>query len=69
MWAPPEQIDQGKFALSVAVKVLEFYEEKFQVDYPLPKQGIKKVDQLMNRFFFLLIRKLTNILHWHYIFF
>ena len=37
-----EQIDQGKFALSVAVKVLQFYEEKFQVDYPLPKQGMKE---------------------------
>ena len=41
MWAPPEQIDQGTFALSEAVKVLEFYEETFKVDYPLPKQGMK----------------------------
>ncbi|XP_068711670.1 endoplasmic reticulum aminopeptidase 1-like isoform X2 [Montipora foliosa] len=40
VWAPPEQIDQGTFALSEAVKVLEFYEETFKVDYPLPKQDL-----------------------------
>jgi len=40
VWAPPEQINQGQFALDVAVKVLQFYEDTFQVDYPLPKQGI-----------------------------
>ena len=39
VWAPPEQIDQGQFALDVAVEVLEYYEQKFKVDYPLPKQG------------------------------
>lgn len=40
VWAPPEQIDQGQFALDVAVKVLEYYEQIFKVDYPLPKQDL-----------------------------
>lgn len=40
MWAPPEQIDQGQFALEVAVKVLEYYEDLFKVKYPLPKQDL-----------------------------
>jgi len=40
VWAPPEQIDQGQFALDVAVKVLQYYEDTFKIAYPLPKQGI-----------------------------
>ncbi|KAL9985906.1 hypothetical protein ACROYT_G008359 [Oculina patagonica] len=40
VWAPPEQIEQGRFALDVGVKVLEYYEEIFKVDYPLPKQDL-----------------------------
>lgn len=47
MWAPPEQIDQGQFALEVAVKVLEYYEDLFKVKYPLPKQGIYHSLQLL----------------------
>ena len=39
VWAPPEQINQGQFALDVAVKVLQYYEDTFKVAYPLPKQG------------------------------
>ena len=46
VWAPPDQVNQGRFALYVAVKVLQYYEEIFQVDYPLPKQGMEPTDKL-----------------------
>jgi len=55
VWAPPEQISQGKFALDVGVKVLQYYEEIFQVDYPLPKQGMEST------LFLQLILQLLNI--------
>ncbi|MBN3325510.1 ERAP1 aminopeptidase, partial [Atractosteus spatula] len=37
VYAPPNQIDQTSYALDVAVKILEFFEEYFQIRYPLPK--------------------------------
>lgn len=40
VWAPAEQIEQGRFALEVGVKVLAYYEKIFDVKYPLPKQGM-----------------------------
>ncbi|XP_078360605.1 endoplasmic reticulum aminopeptidase 1-like [Oculina patagonica] len=40
VWAPPEQIELGRFALDVGVKVLEYYEETFKIAYPLPKQDL-----------------------------
>lgn len=32
-------MDQTAFALDAAVRLLDFYEEYFDIPYPLPKQG------------------------------
>lgn len=39
MYTPPNVIDQGKLGLMVGAKVLDTYEEYFDVPYPLKKQG------------------------------
>ena len=39
VWAPPDKINAVDFALDSAVKTLDYYEEFFDIDYPLPKQG------------------------------
>lgn len=39
MYAVPEKIDQTAFALEAAVKLLDFYDDYFDIPYPLPKQG------------------------------
>jgi puromycin-sensitive aminopeptidase len=36
-YATPENVQLNKFALEVAVKCLEFYNDYFDLDYPLPK--------------------------------
>jgi puromycin-sensitive aminopeptidase len=40
VWTPPGKTEQGRYALHVAKVVLEFYESKFGVDYPLPKSDL-----------------------------
>lgn len=40
IYATPEKWSQTHYALEVAVKMLDFYEEYFNIPYPLPKQGI-----------------------------
>lgn len=42
IYAAPEKWLQTHYALEVAVKMLDFYEEYFNIRYPLPKQGKKK---------------------------
>jgi len=37
VYAPPGKKDQGRFALDLAVKTLELYEDYFKIPYPLPK--------------------------------
>jgi aminopeptidase N len=37
VYVPPGNIDRSKFSLDVAVKVLDYYEEYFAINYPLPK--------------------------------
>jgi puromycin-sensitive aminopeptidase len=37
IYTPVGKTDQGKFALDVAVKALDFYEDYFRIPYPLPK--------------------------------
>ena len=37
VYTPPGKRDEGYFSLDVAVKTLEFYDEYFDVRYPLPK--------------------------------
>ncbi|XP_033828994.1 endoplasmic reticulum aminopeptidase 2 [Periophthalmus magnuspinnatus] len=40
IYAAPEKWHQTHFALEVAVKMLDFYEEYFNIQYPLPKQDL-----------------------------
>jgi len=37
VFSPPGRAEQGSFALDVAVRSLDFYDDFFQVPYPLPK--------------------------------
>lgn len=39
VYAAPEKRLQSHYALEVAVKMLDFYEDYFNIRYPLPKQG------------------------------
>lgn len=39
IYAVPEKIDQTAYALDAAVKLLDFYDDYFDIPYPLPKQG------------------------------
>lgn len=39
VYTVPEKIDQAEFALDAAVKLLDFYDDYFDIPYPLPKQG------------------------------
>lgn len=38
-YAPPDQIDQVDYAKDVGVRMLNYMEEYFGIDYPLPKAG------------------------------
>uniref|UniRef100_A0A3P9KQA5 Aminopeptidase n=1 Tax=Oryzias latipes TaxID=8090 RepID=A0A3P9KQA5_ORYLA len=40
IYAAPEKWEQTHYALEVAVKMLDFYEEYFNIPYPLPKQDL-----------------------------
>ena len=40
VYAVAEKIDQTAFALDAAVKLLDFYDDYFDIPYPLPKQGL-----------------------------
>ncbi|KAJ3041425.1 hypothetical protein HDV00_009405 [Rhizophlyctis rosea] len=40
VFTQPGKTELGRFALDTAVKVLEFYETKYQVEYPLPKMDL-----------------------------
>uniref|UniRef100_A0A7N6ADK8 Aminopeptidase n=1 Tax=Anabas testudineus TaxID=64144 RepID=A0A7N6ADK8_ANATE len=40
IYATPEKWQQTHYALEVAVKMLDFYEEYFNIRYPLPKQDL-----------------------------
>uniref|UniRef100_A0A8C9SY86 Aminopeptidase n=1 Tax=Scleropages formosus TaxID=113540 RepID=A0A8C9SY86_SCLFO len=39
VYTEPEKISQAEFALDAAVKLLDFYEDYFDIPYPLPKQA------------------------------
>uniref|UniRef100_A0A8C5M616 Aminopeptidase n=1 Tax=Leptobrachium leishanense TaxID=445787 RepID=A0A8C5M616_9ANUR len=43
VYAVPEKIKQGTYALEAAVKLLDFYEEYFNIPYPLPKQDLAAI--------------------------
>ena len=42
-YAPEEEIQMVEYATKVAQKVLPFFEKYYNVSYPLPKAGKKKV--------------------------
>ncbi|BFZ00939.1 hypothetical protein BsWGS_03978 [Bradybaena similaris] len=39
-WATPQSVDQTEFALDAGVKIIEYFEDYFNVTYPLPKQDM-----------------------------
>ncbi|KAK3599710.1 hypothetical protein CHS0354_037183 [Potamilus streckersoni] len=39
-WARPAAIQQANYSLDVGVKILEYFEDYFDVEYPLPKQDM-----------------------------
>ena len=38
-YAPPDQIDQVDYAKNVGVRMLDYMEDYFGINYPLPKAG------------------------------
>ncbi|XP_040898732.1 endoplasmic reticulum aminopeptidase 1b isoform X1 [Toxotes jaculatrix] len=43
VYAVPEKIEQTAFALDAAVKLLDFYDDYFDIPYPLPKQDLAAI--------------------------
>lgn len=43
VYAVPEKIDQAEFALDAAVRLLDFYDDYFDIPYPLPKQDLAAI--------------------------
>lgn len=43
IYAVPDKIDQTSFALDAAVKLLDFYDDYFDIPYPLPKQDLAAI--------------------------
>uniref|UniRef100_A0A8C2WBR0 Aminopeptidase n=1 Tax=Cyclopterus lumpus TaxID=8103 RepID=A0A8C2WBR0_CYCLU len=43
IYAVAEKIDQTAFALDAAVKLLDFYDDYFDIPYPLPKQDLAAI--------------------------
>lgn len=46
VYTPLGRAEEGRFALDVAVKSLEYYDEFFQVPYPLPKLDMVAIPQV-----------------------
>lgn len=40
VWARQEAIDQARYAMTLGSKILSFYEEFFQIGFPLPKMDM-----------------------------
>lgn len=40
VWSNPDLLDQSDYALQLGAEILEYFEEYYDVDYPLPKQDI-----------------------------
>uniref|UniRef100_A0A4W4GJK4 Aminopeptidase n=1 Tax=Electrophorus electricus TaxID=8005 RepID=A0A4W4GJK4_ELEEL len=43
VYAIPEKISQAEFALDAAVRLLDFYDDYFDIPYPLPKQDLAAI--------------------------
>ena len=39
VWARPEAVENTRYALQAGVDILSYFEEYFDFDYPLEKQG------------------------------
>ena len=48
MWSKPDAIHSVDFALDVAKRTLQYYEDFFKVPYPLPKLGRLKTEKYYN---------------------
>lgn len=53
-WSRPEAIHQAEFALDVGVDTITFYEEYFNISFPLKKQGTDQWRQLMQSSWFIM---------------
>ena len=42
VWTTPAQVDQTKYALGVGKDIITYYEQYYNLGYPLPKQGESK---------------------------
>ena len=51
MYTVPEKIEQAEFALDAAVRLLDFYDDYFDIPYPLPKQGKFSVELFQTTIF------------------
>jgi len=40
VWTPKDQISQAQYAISIAPKIIDYYEKFFNVEFPLPKQDM-----------------------------
>ncbi len=49
VFSRPDQLEKTKFALSTTIKVLEYYEKYFEINYPLEKLGNNK--NMLNRIY------------------
>ncbi|KAJ8414862.1 hypothetical protein AAFF_G00023850 [Aldrovandia affinis] len=43
VYSVPEKIGQAEFALNAAVRLLDFYDDYFDIPYPLPKQDLAAI--------------------------
>uniref|UniRef100_A0AAY4CMT3 Aminopeptidase n=1 Tax=Denticeps clupeoides TaxID=299321 RepID=A0AAY4CMT3_9TELE len=43
IYSVPEKIGQAEYALNVAARLLDFYEDYFDIPYPLPKQDLAAI--------------------------
>ena len=43
MYSSPGKINETRFALDFAVRVLEYYDELFQIPFPLPKMDLAAI--------------------------
>ncbi|XP_076317960.1 uncharacterized protein LOC143229476 isoform X3 [Tachypleus tridentatus] len=48
VYATPDRVEKTKYALDVGVKILNHYEDYFQLDYPLPKQDMVAIPDFVS---------------------
>ncbi len=57
MWARKEAVDAGQvdYALQVGASILTYFEDYYEIDFPLPKQGQLSYYHDINKIVFCLI--------------